>query len=175
MMKYGLVNRKTKGMVENKSIGELKQDNMYDDNSVENSSIGARKMFTGTGTINVSGNYRIDNFFSGSIRIDGNLIIEAGGIVTGYIEADKVTIYGYFIGTAKIKSILDLNHTAVVSGKIHTGKAIISSKAVINGMIITPNKNMHDACLSDGNHNNSKMADENLADKNFNTNFNINI
>jgi len=80
-----------------------------------------------------SGVIRIDGKFSGTIDIEGHIILGEKGFVDGDINADSALFAGTYQGTLSIRDTLHLTATAVLSGKVETAKLIIDEGAVLTG------------------------------------------
>ena len=80
-----------------------------------------------------SGVIRIDGKFTGTIDIEGHVILGETGYVSGDIIADSALFAGKFQGNLRIRSALHLTESAVITGKFETGKFIVDEGAVLNG------------------------------------------
>jgi len=80
-----------------------------------------------------SGVIRIDGRFSGTVDIDGHVILGETGLVSGEIRADSALFAGKYQGNLFIRGTLHMTATAVLTGAIETGKLIIDEGATING------------------------------------------
>ena len=76
---------------------------------------------------------RVDGKFSGTIDIEGHIILGETGIINGDIIADSALIAGKFQGNLSIRNTLHLTASAIVSGRVETGKLIIDEGAVLDG------------------------------------------
>jgi len=76
---------------------------------------------------------RIDGKFSGTIDIEGHLIVSRSGGVNGRINAGSALFAGKYEGDLHITDTLHLTSSAVLTGQIKTGKLIIDEGAVFNG------------------------------------------
>ena len=84
-------------------------------------------MLKGNGVI------RIDGKFSGTIDIEGHIILGETGLINGDICADSALFAGNYQGTLSIRDTLHMTATAVLTGKVETAKLIIDEGAVLNG------------------------------------------
>jgi cytoskeletal protein CcmA (bactofilin family) len=80
-----------------------------------------------------SGVIRIDGKLSGTIDIEGHIILGETGFVSGDITADSALFAGQYQGTLSIRDTLHMTASAVLSGKVETAKLIIDEGAVLNG------------------------------------------
>ena len=80
-----------------------------------------------------SGIVRIDGRFTGNIDIEGHIILGEKGFVVGDVFASSALLAGDFQGNLNIKDTLHLTPTAVLNGKVETGKLIIDEGAVLDG------------------------------------------
>jgi cytoskeletal protein CcmA (bactofilin family) len=76
---------------------------------------------------------RIDGRLSGTIDIEGHIILGETGLVSGDVNADSALLAGRFQGNLYIENTLHMTASSIVSGKIETGKLIIDEGAVLNG------------------------------------------
>jgi len=76
---------------------------------------------------------RIDGKFSGTIDIEGHIIIGETGFISGEVSADSALVAGTYNGNMRITNTLHMTSTASLSGKIETGKLIIDEGAQLNG------------------------------------------
>ena len=80
-----------------------------------------------------SGVIRIDGRFSGTIDIDGHIVLGETGVVVGDIHADSALFAGKYDGNLVINDTLHLAPSAHVVAHVETGKFIIDEDAVFNG------------------------------------------
>jgi cytoskeletal protein CcmA (bactofilin family) len=76
---------------------------------------------------------RIDGNFSGTVGIDGHIILGESGVINGDIHADSALFAGNYQGNLNIRGTLHITSTAVLSGKVETSKLIIDEGGVFNG------------------------------------------
>lgn len=84
-------------------------------------------------TITGSGVIRIDGRFSGSIDLDGHIILGETAVVSGDINAESALFAGKYDGRLIVRNMLHLAPNAHVVAHIETDKFIIDEKAVFNG------------------------------------------
>jgi cytoskeletal protein CcmA (bactofilin family) len=91
---------------------------------------------TGTdiiGDINSNGDFRIDGFLKGTIKSAGKVVVGSTGKVEGEIICLNADISGEVKAHLKVKELLSLKASAVVSGDIVTNKLSIEPGAVFTG------------------------------------------
>lgn len=81
------------------------------------------------GSINSSGNARIEGKIEGTINIGGDLVIGQNALIKANIEAQTVTIAGEVHGNIKAKDLLELSSTARLYGDINTKQLKIDQGA----------------------------------------------
>lgn len=84
------------------------------------------------GDIQSVGNLRIDGNFTGTINIDGELIVGQTGVVKGTITTKKIDIYGEVNADIKSTEVI-LRSTSKMTGIIKTDKLIIEDGSIYNG------------------------------------------
>jgi len=92
---------------------------------------------------------RIDGKFSGTIDIKGHIILGETGILVGDVVADSALFAGQYQGNLFIKDTLHLTATAVLTGKIDTGKIIVDEGAVLNGSCNVIKESKRDSVVID--------------------------
>ena len=95
-------------------------------------------LFKGSGTV------RIDGKFQGEIDIDGRFILGETGMVSGDTQAENALLAGKFQGNLNVKDTLHITSSAVLSGRIVTGKMIIDEGGVFNGACNMLEENNYD-------------------------------
>ena len=75
---------------------------------------------------------RIDGNFSGTIDIQGHVILGETGVFNGEIHTDSALIAGKFNGKLYIKDVLHAKPTAFLTGVARTGSLIVDQGAVFN-------------------------------------------
>jgi cytoskeletal protein CcmA (bactofilin family) len=92
------------------------------------------------GKLSSNGNIRVDGAINGDITANGNVTVGESGEITGEIKAEVISIGGK------------------VTGGIHSKeKAVLESKAVLKGDIVTKILVVEAGAIFDGN---SKMSDK---------------
>jgi len=80
-----------------------------------------------------SGVIRIEGKFTGTISVEGHIILGEAGFVSGDVSADSALFAGKYQGNLQIRGTLHMTATAVLTGKVETGKLIIDEGAALNG------------------------------------------
>ena len=80
-----------------------------------------------------SGVIRIDGEFHGTVDIKGHVILGETGQVSGDVFAESALFAGKYQGNLHIKETLHVTSTAVLTGRIDTGKIIIDEGGIFNG------------------------------------------
>jgi len=91
------------------------------------------------GKLSSNGNIRVDGAINGDIIANGNVTVGETGEITGEIKAEVISIGGKIIGSINAKE-----------------KAVLESKAVLKGDIVTKILVVEAGAIFDGN---SKMSD----------------
>jgi len=94
------------------------------------------------------GPIRIDGIFSGTINIEGHIVIGETGVVTGEVFAASAVFGGRYEGDLHVKNTLHITSTANLSGLIESGRVIIDEGAIIKGSCSIGNTERHDGILS---------------------------
>jgi cytoskeletal protein CcmA (bactofilin family) len=95
------------------------------------------------GNIQCQGCLIIDGKVNGDLKVDGDLIIGASGIITGNASANNITIGGIVEGNVTSTGILTLLATAKLHGDIDVGGFIADEGGIFIGrcrMIQPPRK-----------------------------------
>ena len=75
---------------------------------------------------------RIDGKFSGTIDIEGHIVIGESGSISGKMCADSALIAGKCHGDIRLRDTLHVTPTAVLSGSVETNNIIVDEGAVFN-------------------------------------------
>lgn len=86
------------------------------------------------GEINSNGDIRIDGMVTGTVRSKSKVVIGSTGKVKGEIYCESADVLGSIEGSIEVKGILYLKTSASISGEINTGKLVVESGAVFNGI-----------------------------------------
>lgn len=98
-----------------------------------NTLIGAGAQLNGDFTLD--GSARIDGKIGGNVTVTGNLILGAGSVVTGDVQAAIVLIGGEVTGNIIASEKAELTASAKVLGDITTKVIVIDEHAVFQGKI----------------------------------------
>jgi cytoskeletal protein CcmA (bactofilin family) len=85
-----------------------------------------------TGNIETTSDLRIDGKLKGDINCAGKLIVAGNGQIEGDVSCANAVIEGRYTGNMVVNGTLTLRETAVLNGKIKTGKLVVQSGAVCN-------------------------------------------
>lgn len=86
-----------------------------------------------TGDIESNGNIRIDGTLNGTVTAGGKVILGSTGNVEGEINCINADIEGKVNGIIRVKELLSLKATAVISGDIIINKLSIEPGARFTG------------------------------------------
>ena len=85
------------------------------------------------GNVSSNGDLRIDGTIKGNIQSTGKVVVGSTGRVEGEINCQNADISGEVKAHIRIKELLSLKASAVVSGDIFTNKLAIEPGAVFTG------------------------------------------
>jgi len=88
------------------------------------------------GEIKVSGDFRIDGTFVGSIECKGKVVVGPTGSVDGEIICQNADFSGEVKATVKVSELLTMKETAKFTGDITTNKLAIEPGAKFSGNCI---------------------------------------
>ncbi|MCL2227531.1 MAG: polymer-forming cytoskeletal protein [Oscillospiraceae bacterium] len=86
-----------------------------------------KAMLKGAGVI------RVDGKFSGTIDIDGHIILGERGSINGEITVDSALFAGKYQGNLCVKGTLHMTSTAILTGRVDAGKLIMDEGAKLSG------------------------------------------
>ena len=98
-----------------------------------NTLIGAGAELSGDFTLD--GSARIDGKIGGNVTVTGSLILGAGSVVTGEVQAASVLIGGEVTGNITAPEKAELTASAKVLGDIATKVIVIDEHAIFQGKI----------------------------------------
>lgn len=84
------------------------------------------------GDLSANSDIRIDGTLEGNLICKGKLILGPKGTITGTVDCQSAVIEGKINGTVKVKDVLQIKESAVITGDITTDKLIVQSGAVFN-------------------------------------------
>lgn len=87
-----------------------------------------------TGDIESNGNIRIDGTLTGTITAGGKVILGSTGTVEGEINCINADIEGRVNGIIRVRELLSLKTTAIITGDIQVAKLAIEPGARFTGM-----------------------------------------
>ena len=93
------------------------------------------KALTISGDIDTAGTIRVDGRVNGSLHRADRLIIGAGGVLTGNIEAREVVIGGELNGALKVTERVEIQTSATVRGDIHAAAVHLVEGGAVHGHI----------------------------------------
>lgn len=76
---------------------------------------------------------RIDGMVEGHVKVSGQLIVGATGVIHGDVEATSVVIGGEIIGNVIAPERAELITTAKLIGDLKTGAVVIDENAIFQG------------------------------------------
>ena len=85
------------------------------------------------GKVTAKSDVRIDGTIVGHLTCSAKVIIGVQGKVKGEISCENAIIEGAFEGDIRVKGLLTLQETAVVTGNVITNKLSITAGAKFNG------------------------------------------
>ncbi len=86
-----------------------------------------------TGDITSKGDLRIDGKLSGSVTMEGKLVIGEKGEVDGDINCTNATVAGTLKGRINVKELMTMLKSAHVEGDLITGKLSVEPGAEFTG------------------------------------------
>lgn len=92
-----------------------------------------------TGDIESNGNIRIDGTLTGTVTAGGKVILGSTGTLEGEINCINADVEGKVNGLIRVKELLSLKATAVVTGDL-----------IINKLAIEPGARFTGTCKMDG-------------------------
>ena len=90
------------------------------------------------GSINVSGDIRIDGELDGNLFSKSKVVIGETGRIKGNLICRNVDIWGFFEGKITATEAINFKAMAIVVGEIQTSKLLIESGAKFNGSCTMP-------------------------------------
>jgi cytoskeletal protein CcmA (bactofilin family) len=88
-----------------------------------------------SGDINTEGTVRVDGRVEGSLHRADTLIIGAGGMVIGNVEAREVVIGGDLCGSLDVSGRVEVQASATVQGDIHAAAVMLQEGGTVHGHV----------------------------------------
>jgi cytoskeletal protein CcmA (bactofilin family) len=88
-----------------------------------------------SGDLNTEGTVRVDGRVEGTLHRADTLIIAAGGVVNGDVEAREVVIGGSLCGTLTVSGRVEVQSTASVEGDIRAAAVMLQEGGTIRGHV----------------------------------------
>jgi cytoskeletal protein CcmA (bactofilin family) len=92
-----------------------------------------------TGTIETTGDIRIDGSLDGTVMSTGRVVIGLKGKIKGDLHCSCIDVSGKIRGNIIANDVLILKEKSVLVGEITVQKLIIESGATFNGLCKMPN------------------------------------
>jgi cytoskeletal protein CcmA (bactofilin family) len=90
------------------------------------------------GSINASGDMRIDGILEGNLTSKGRVVIGESGRIKGDLTCKNVDVWGSFEGKVTASESTNFKAMAVIIGEIKTVKLYIEAGAKFNGSCTMP-------------------------------------
>ena len=87
------------------------------------------------GRIRGEGHLRVEGAVEGDVAVSGELSIEEGGVITGNVQADSVTVGGELSGDVTAHGPVVVRSTAKVVGNVASSEVSLEEGASFEGMI----------------------------------------
>lgn len=101
--------------------------------SHETSFFGAK--LTVKGKVSGSGNVIVMGQFEGECDLNGELVVAPSALVNGEVKVASVSVSGGFNGTLTAREKINIEKSAIVSGRLLTARLTTADGAVLNGEI----------------------------------------
>ena len=85
------------------------------------------------GTLNSSGDIRIDGVFEGKLTTAGKLVIGEGAKFIGEIVCKSCDVWGHLEGSVVVKELLGLKKVGYIKGDVSCQKLVIEEGGSFNG------------------------------------------
>ena len=92
------------------------------------------------GTVETTGDIRIDGYLDGTILSTGRIVVGLKGKIKGDLNCACIDVSGRVKGNVIANDVLILKEKSVFIGEMTTQKLIIESGATFNGICKMPNK-----------------------------------
>jgi cytoskeletal protein CcmA (bactofilin family) len=107
------------------------------DNRLPNNILAGTKII---GSIDTSGDFRIDGQIDGNITSKGKVVIGTNGSIKGEIICVHAEISGNLEGKISVTELLSLKSSSKIIGDIKTGKLSIEPGAIFSGSCVMGSK-----------------------------------
>lgn len=117
---------------------------MAKENFMEPTNMNINRISEGTtiiGSINATGDLRVDGRVEGTINATGKVVIGNAGYIKGDLTANTLDMMGYVEGNVVVSDIVMMKSTSAVDGNIVAGKLLVESGARVNGNCLIGKKN----------------------------------
>ena len=87
------------------------------------------------GNVSGRGQYVVSGHIQGDGNLEGDLILAAGGVWHGHIQAENAVVAGEIIGDLSVKGKLEIGFTAVLRGAVSAHTLAIANGAIVDGEV----------------------------------------
>ena len=87
------------------------------------------------GKIEGTGHVRIAGKFKGDVKVDGNLTIDQGAVLTGQVSASVVIVAGELHGNIGSAKRVELLETGVIAGDVKAGSLTVAAGSRMRGQV----------------------------------------
>ena|ERR1041385_1064144 len=99
------------------------------------------------GDISTDGTVRVDGRIEGALHRADTLIIGAGGVVIGNIEAREVVVGGELTGDVASRDRVEVQKTATVRGDIRSAAVMLEEGGTVHGHVVVRALDEHDSVI----------------------------
>jgi cytoskeletal protein CcmA (bactofilin family) len=87
------------------------------------------------GKIEGTGHVRIAGKFKGDVKVDGNLTIDQGAVLTGQVSASLVIVGGELHGNIAAAKRVELLESGVIAGDVKAGSLTVAAGSRMRGQV----------------------------------------
>ena len=87
------------------------------------------------GKIEGTGHVRIAGKFKGDVKVDGNLTIDQGAVLTGLVSASVVIVAGELHGNIGAAKRVELLESGVIAGDVKAGSLTVAAGSRMRGQV----------------------------------------
>ena len=87
------------------------------------------------GKIEGTGHVRIAGKFKGDVKVDGNLTIDQGAVLTGLVSASVVIVAGELHGNIASAKRVELLESGVIAGDVKAGSLTVAAGSRMRGQV----------------------------------------